>query len=546
MRRPIALVSLTLVTVVFVLGGITLWGGRTIIRANDANVMSVDAVSGGSIDSTRTVTTSDPFNVDIHIQHGGVETLDYSWFEAELCLDPSVLEFVPTADLDGDTTAESWTYTDLGGMLVHIGVYSSGDCSPLPGVSLLGASMRSAGTTSASGVAATVAFRCVGSGTATLRLLSDPDLHVGSMIGVVGGAKLPTTVADAEITCSPPPTATACPPDVCTPTATPSPAPTPTPVPTPDPSSLPNVISVDAFSGGTIDADRHLPVGTEFDIDVHIQHGGSSGTNYAGYDAGICFDSDVLDFIPTQDMTGDSVLESWTYTDLGDMFLQAATNEVLYCPVAFPDTGLFGGAVRGAGTTSASGVAATAHFVCVAQGTTTLHLVTPDDQLMHSDTYTLGGNPLPTEFADATITCLPDTDGDRCGDLREFTMGYQPIDPWDFFSVPVPARPDADPNGPKNEAVAIDDVLAVLMYAGTAAGDNGFPNPNGVAYDAIKGSCTEPFGQGGAQREGLCYDRSPSPLANPPWDAGPPDGSIDIRDVLVALAQAGLDCAESP
>jgi len=149
-----------------------------------------------------------------------------------------------------------------------------------------------------------------------------------------------------------------------------------------------------------------------------------------------------------------------------------------------------------------------------------------------------------------------DGDGDGCADIEETAPnsppkpgqdppGYDPLAWWDFFDVPVPAYPDMTPNGPKDKAVAMDDVLAVLFYVGTFAGDGGSPNPNGVAWDSVKGSCdfdadTVP------DPEGFCYDRSPSSALNPPWDAGPPDGAVAMDDVLAVLAQVGLDCSGPP
>ena len=113
----------------------------------------------------------------------------------------------------------------------------------------------------------------------------------------------------------------------------------------------------------------------------------------------------------------------------------------------------------------------------------------------------------------------------------------------DFYDVPVPANPDMTPNGPRNRAIGIGDVLAVLFYAG--AGDGGPPNGNGVSYNSVKGSCdwdadTTP------DEEGRCYDRTPSTEPNPPHEAGPPNAAIDISDVLAVLAQAGLDCSGAP
>jgi hypothetical protein len=46
--------------------------------------------------------------------------------------------------------------------------------------------------------------------------------------------------------------------------------------------------------------------------------------------------------------------------------------------------------------------------------------------------------------------------------------------------------------------------------------------------------------------EGVKYDRSPSPGANPPWDAGPPNGAVNMQDVLAVVAQVGLNCTGTP
>jgi hypothetical protein len=140
---------------------------------------------------------------------------------------------------------------------------------------------------------------------------------------------------------------------------------------------------------------------------------------------------------------------------------------------------------------------------------------------------------------------MPDTDGDGCRDGQEYVSmpGFSPLVWYDAYDVPVPAVADPDPNGPRNQVVGIGDVLAVLFYVFTS--DNGASNGNGVDYDTIKGSCdwnadTTP------DEQGLCYDRTPGAVPNPPWDAGPPNGVINISDVLVALAQFGLDCTRPP
>jgi parallel beta-helix repeat protein len=138
-----------------------------------------------------------------------------------------------------------------------------------------------------------------------------------------------------------------------------------------------------------------------------------------------------------------------------------------------------------------------------------------------------------------------DTDGDGCKDGQEYLNmpGFSPLVWYDVYDVPVSANPDPTPNGPRDQAVTMGDVIAVLSYVG--AYDGGPKSPRGMDYDSIKGSCdwnadTTP------DKEGLCYDRSPSSLPDPPWEAGPPSGAVNMQDVLVALAQVGLSCMGPP
>jgi hypothetical protein len=169
------------------------------------------------------------------------------------------------------------------------------------------------------------------------------------------------------------------------------------------------------------------------------------------------------------------------------------------------------------------------------------------DGLTNLDEYLLGTDP-----------CLYDTDGDGCADGEEppgapapepgSTGAYNPLAWHDFYDVPVPARPDMAPNGPRNQGVSMGDVLAILLYVGTSEG--GEPNPNGVDYDSDKGVDTDADTVADAppdgEPDGLDYDRSPSLLPNPPWDAGPPSGAVNMADVLAALAQVGLSCSGVP
>jgi Tol biopolymer transport system component len=163
-------------------------------------------------------------------------------------------------------------------------------------------------------------------------------------------------------------------------------------------------------------------------------------------------------------------------------------------------------------------------------------------------------NPDQADFeGDGVGDVCVDSDHDGCLDAEELasspspkpgsTGPYDPLAWYDFYDVPAPVNPDPTANGPRSGAVNMSDVLAVLRYVGTK--DGGLPNPNGVAYDSVKGSCdwdadTTP------DKEGLCYDRSSGALPNPPWGAGPPDGAISMQDVMVILPQMGLDCSGPP
>ncbi len=174
----------------------------------------------------------------------------------------------------------------------------------------------------------------------------------------------------------------------------------------------------------------------------------------------------------------------------------------------------------------------------------------------------LGGDRSGPFLVDDAVSCMGDTaidgDGDGCSWYEEGFGSPSPkpgstctaVQPcyndsvaYDFYDVPVPVNTDPVANGPRNAAVTMSDVLAVLRYVGTK--DGGLPNPNGVDYDSVKGSCdwnadTTP------DKEGLCYDRSSGPAPNPPWEAGPPDGAISMQDIMVVLPQMGLNCSGPP
>lgn len=115
-----------------------------------------------------------------------------------------------------------------------------------------------------------------------------------------------------------------------------------------------------------------------------------------------------------------------------------------------------------------------------------------------------------------------DTDGDGCADAREEALGLDPTNPWDFYSVPVPALFAApDPSVvPKDRIVSLRDVQAVMSYAHRTIRP-GMPeydqdaNFNGVA-------------------DGMEYDRT----VYGDGSLGPPDGVISFKEAQKAYVQA--------
>ena len=117
----------------------------------------------------------------------------------------------------------------------------------------------------------------------------------------------------------------------------------------------------------------------------------------------------------------------------------------------------------------------------------------------------------------------PDGDGDGCADAKEPLLAppISPLDPWDFFSVPVPALAAAQyPTTVfRDGSVSSGDAQAVFAYfkahaiAGTPVSDQDL-NENGVA-------------------DGIEYDRT---VAGP-GKSGPPDGAVTAQDAQLAFAQ---------
>lgn len=124
--------------------------------------------------------------------------------------------------------------------------------------------------------------------------------------------------------------------------------------------------------------------------------------------------------------------------------------------------------------------------------------------------------PTPTASGD-------DRDGDGCSNARELgqdeTLGGRrdPDNRYDFFDVPLP--PGAPGTGSKDRVISLEDIMGVIAKVGTLAG--GPANPSGQVYNPD-------------------FDRTY--LGPEPWDLGPPNGAVDVSDVLFVINQFGHSC----
>lgn len=143
--------------------------------------------------------------------------------------------------------------------------------------------------------------------------------------------------------------------------------------------------------------------------------------------------------------------------------------------------------------------------------------------------------PTPTPSPTATATPTPiqtivpagcngnDTDCDGCPDLSE-PPRTDPADPWDFYSVPVPALFAApSPTSTfKDNVVAAADAQAVFAYVKVGA--------------RVGSSQYEADLNGNGTKDGIEYDRS----VEGPGHSGAPDGVVSASDAQAAYAQAKM------
>ena len=130
------------------------------------------------------------------------------------------------------------------------------------------------------------------------------------------------------------------------------------------------------------------------------------------------------------------------------------------------------------------------------------------------------------ELGDDAIGYLaPDTDRDGCADSRELGSsavlgGRRDANYfWDFFDTPTGSPPARD------RVVTIADIGAVVARFGTT----GSPAIDPLSAPPASGYHT-------------AFDRSPPQPGADPWDLGPPDGSVTIGDIGLAVAQFGHSC----
>jgi hypothetical protein len=144
------------------------------------------------------------------------------------------------------------------------------------------------------------------------------------------------------------------------------------------------------------------------------------------------------------------------------------------------------------------------------------------------------------EMGIGTDPCVADTDGDGCGDGKEngpnplLGGDRDPLNPWDFFDVPVPALTPSNQNVARDHAINIADVIATLVYIGTSSANPTTVNGRGVHYGSDL--------NGNGVVDGREYDRSPSVTSGKPWRTEAPNGAVNISDALLALNQVGTNC----
>jgi hypothetical protein len=148
----------------------------------------------------------------------------------------------------------------------------------------------------------------------------------------------------------------------------------------------PNTMAVDADgSDQDVDATATYDINEPFEVAVNIT---AAGEAYAGYDAKVTFDPDVLAYADPPGVT---------YMGLGSMTLQAAA--------VVADGPVYAASGRTSGTTSDTGQAHLIGFKCINDGVTQVRLLPADESGIYSTTLRVGGGPINTNLVAASVTC---------------------------------------------------------------------------------------------------------------------------------------------
>jgi len=153
------------------------------------------------------------------------------------------------------------------------------------------------------------------------------------------------------------------------------------------------------------------PIGIPFGVGIDITR--TNGA-WVGYQVAVQFDATKLAFVPTDDISGDTVPESWHYTGLGGTVMNVTVFDVGGNPAIKG-----GGSALSSGTTTATGNAIQAQFKCIAPTPkgpppvpATIRLVTlAEDGVFGTSVFTATPGDLgATDTVDITVTCQLQSD----------------------------------------------------------------------------------------------------------------------------------------
>jgi len=162
-------------------------------------------------------------------------------------------------------------------------------------------------------------------------------------------------------------------------------------------------MGVDPIPGGfpEVDAFRVVSGGATFQVDVLIR---TAGTAWAGWQAYLAWDPDVVAYVPDVN-DPDDLPPGIAYTGLGSAVLNATPSEADFDADTVNDSVQFSTA-RASGTSTATGAVASVSLHCVANGTSSLHLVTlAEDAAFGTKTLQSGGGGISTGLTDSSVTC---------------------------------------------------------------------------------------------------------------------------------------------